>query len=284
MAKYIISKRMKNFISFTYFQGILIVIIFPILSYIIVSDQIYLPPMEIIPHAIISGGTSIFAYLLMYYGLTKYDASSAAPIVSVKPIFVIPLSYIFLKEFYGLDVILWILIAVGGAIMTSWDEKIKTRQLLSLKNKALWIFLAAAFLYASGNVAVKPAMKLVSNYNFLIWREFAWFGVLLVLMPLIFHRGERKILRTQWRGALGTLLMAVLIQYFGYILLFYSLGFSVQLTEGLMASGGLFAVIIGFLLSKTSRIFLEKHSSNIYLVRMIGALLILFAVFELSYA
>ena len=151
--------------------------------------------------------------------------------------------------------------------MTSWDEKIKTRQLLSLKNKALWIFLAAAFLYASGNVAVKPAMKLVSNYNFLIWREFAWFGVLLVLMPLIFHGGERKILRTQWRGALGTLLIAVLIQYFGYVLLFYSLGFSVQLTEGLMASGGLFAVIIGFVLLFFPGIYLAcKLAFTPYLV------------------
>ncbi len=170
------------------------IFLFPILSYIIVSGQIYLPPVEMAPYALISGGTSILAYLLMYYGLTKYDASSATPIVSVKPIFVIPLSYIFLGEFYGLGVILWILIAMGGAIMTSWDENMKARQLLSLKNEALWVFLAVSFLYASGNVAVKPAMKLVSNYNFLIWREFAWFGVLLALMPLILHAREQKIL------------------------------------------------------------------------------------------
>ena len=194
IAKYVISKKMKNFISFAYFQGILIIFLFPILSYIIVSGQIYLPPVEMAPYVLISGGTSILAYLLMYYGLTKYDASSATPIVSVKPIFVIPLSYIFLGEFYGLGVILWILIAMGGAIMTSWDENMKARQLLSLKNEALWVFLAVSFLYASGNVAVKPAMKLVSNYNFLIWREFAWFGVLLALMPLILHAREQKIL------------------------------------------------------------------------------------------
>lgn len=285
IAKYIITMKMKNFISFTYFQGILIVLIFPILSYAIVSDQIYLPPLETVPYAVVSGGTSILAYLLLYYGLTKYDVSSATPIVSVETIFVVPLSYIFLGEFYGLDVILWILIAMGGAIMTSWDENIKTKQLLSFRNKALWTFLIVAFLYASGNVAVKPAMKYVSNYNFLIWREFAWFGVLLLLLPLIFHKEERRILRTKWKGALRVTLVAILIQYFGYLLMFYSLGFSVQITKGLMASGGFFAVIIGFLLSKTSsRIFLEKHSSNIYLVRLIGALLILFAIYKLSYA
>ncbi len=277
--------KMKNFISFLYFQGILIVLIFPILSYGIVSDQIYLPPLETVPYAVISGGTSILAYLLMYYGLTKYDVSSATPIVSVETIFVVPLSYIFLREFYGLDVILWILIAMCGAIMTSWDENIKIKQLISFRNKALWIFLIVAFLYASGNVAVKPAMKYVSNYNFLIWREFAWFGVLLLMLPLIFHKEESRILRTEWKGALGVSLVAILIQYFGYLLMFYSLGFSVQITKGLMASGGIFAVTIGFLLSKTSsRIFLEKHGSNIYLVRLIGALLILFAIYKLSYA
>ena len=172
VAKYIISNKMRSFISFVYLQGILIVVLFPILSYVIVPKEIVLPPVEIVPYAYISGGTSILAYLLMYYGLTKYDASSAAPIIGVKPIFVIPLSYVFLGEFYGVDVVIWILIAMVGAIMATWDETMKPRQLFSLSNKALWIFLIAALLYTAGNVAVKPAVKLISNYNFLIWREF----------------------------------------------------------------------------------------------------------------
>ena len=275
---------MKNYIAFTYLQGILIIIIFPILSYLIVPDQVFLPPLKIAPYAFISGGTSILAYLLMYYGLTKYDASSATPIVATQSIFVIPLTYFFLKEFYGLIVILWILIATLGAIMTSWDENINARQLFSFKNRAFWIFFTVAFLYALGNVAVKPAMKLVSNFNFLIWREFAWFGVLLVLMPLIFHKRDRESFRAEWKGALSPLAIAVLILYFMYVLMFYALGISVQITMGLIASNGLFAVIIGFLLSKTSLgILLEKHGSKIYLIRIIGALMILFSIYELSF-
>lgn len=262
----------------------MIIIIFPILSYLIVPDQIFLPPLKVAPYAIISGGTSILAYLLMYYGLTKYDASSASPIISTQSIFVIPLTYIFLNEFYGLMVILWILIAGLGAIMTSWDENINTRQLFSFKNKAFWIFFIAAFLYALGNVAVKPALKIVTNFNFLIWREFAWFGVLLALMPLIFHKRERKRLREDWKDAIGFVILGILIQFFGYILMFYALGISVQITMGLSASNGFFAVIIGFFLSKTSLgILLEKHGSRIYIIRMIGALMILFSIYKLSF-
>jgi drug/metabolite transporter (DMT)-like permease len=275
---------MRNYISFIYLQGITIVIIFPILSYLIVPDQIFLPPLEVAPYAIISGGTSILAYLLMYYGLTKYDASSASPIIATQSIFVIPLTYIFLNEFYGLIVILWILIAVLGAIMTSWDENINVRQLFSFKNKAFWIFFIAAFLYALGNVAVKPALKIVSNFNFLIWREFAWFGVLLALMPLIFHKREQKRLREDWKDAIGFVIFGILIQFFGYILMFYALGISVQITMGLIASNGFFAVIIGFFLSKTRLgILLEKHGSGIYLIRMIGAMMILFSIYKLSF-
>ena len=194
---------MKSYISFAYLQGLLLVTLYPILSFIIVPKEAFFPPLEIIPYAIISGGTSILAYLLMYYGLTKYDASTATPIIGVKAIFVVPLSYIFLGEFYGSSVMLWILITMFGAIMTSWDKNTEIKQILSPKNKALWIFLTVAFLYAAGNVAVKPAMAIVSNFNFLIWREFAWFGVLLALMPIIFHKKEQKSLLEDWKGAIG---------------------------------------------------------------------------------
>lgn len=265
-------------------QGIFIVLIFPLLSYTIAPDKIYLPPLEVIPYSIISGGTSVLAYLLMYYGLTKYDASMAGPIVGIKPIFVIPISYIFLGEFYGIGVILWILVAMFGAIMTSLSENIQGRKLFSVENKGLWIFLASAFLYAVGNVAVKPAMELVTNYNFLIWREFAWFGVLLALMPFIFHREEFETLRQAWKSSIFAVLMIVFFQYFAYIFMFQALGFSVQLTEGIMASSGVFAVIIGFTLSRIKpELILEKQSNKIYFVRMIGSLLIMFGIYQLSY-
>ncbi len=285
VAKYVISKKMSSFISFIYMQGILIVVLFPIMTYVLVPKQIFLPPAEIIPYAYISGATSIMAYLLMYYGLSRYDASSAVPVIGVKPVFVIPLSFIFLHEFYGFDVVLWILMAMVGAIMTTWDEAISIRQLFSLKNKALWIFLASALLYTAGNVAVKPAMKLVSNFNFLIWREFGWFGALLALTPVVFHEEDWESLRKEWKGALGAVLLAILAQYFAYVLMFYSLGFSVQISEGLSGSQGIFAVIIGFLLSKTkSQMVPERHSNRIYLMRMLGALMILLGIYKLSYA
>lgn len=281
--KYILSSKMKNFVSFIYLQGILVIFMFPLLSFILVPDQIFFPPIEVVPYALVSGGTSILAYLLMYYGLTKYDASSAAPIVSIQSIFVIPLSFIFLGEYYGPIVTFWILIAIIGAVMTSWDEKIKIKQLISPKNKALWIFLMVSFLYASGNVAVKPALGFVSNFNFLIWRQFAWFAVLLVLMPLIFHQRERRCLVRDWKGAIVPLSIVIFLQFFGYALMFYAFGISVQITTGLMATTGLFAVIIGFLLSKSRVGFvIEKHNARIYLMRLMGALLILFAIYGLS--
>jgi drug/metabolite transporter (DMT)-like permease len=281
--KFVLSSKMKNFVSFTFLQGILIIFVFPVLALIIVPEQIFFPPVEVMPYALISGGTSVLAYLLMYYGLTKYDVSSAAPIVSVQSIFVIPLSFIFLGEYYGPVVTFWILIAIIGAVMTSWDEKIKIKQLISQKNKALWIFLMAALLYASGNVVVKPALVFVSNVNFLIWRQFAWFTVLLALMPLIFHEKERRCLARDWRKAITPLSLAIFLQFFGYALMFYAFGISVQITTGLMATTGLFAVIIGFILSKSKIGFvIEKHGTIIYLARLIGALLILISIYELS--
>ncbi|MCW3974857.1 MAG: EamA family transporter [Candidatus Bathyarchaeota archaeon] len=283
VAKYLIQNRMKNYISFALLQGIIVIILFPIFSYIIKPNEVFLPPLEIVPYALISGGTSILGYLLLYYGLTKYDASSATPLTGTQSIFIVPLTYIFLGEYYGLIVILWILIAMIGGILTTWDEKIKLSELLSPKNKALWFFLFVAFLYAVGNVVVKPAVKIVSNFNFLIWREFAWFGVLLILMPFIFHERERDALREGWKSTIIPMVLATSILYFMYISFFYALSVSVQITGGLAAATGLFAVIIGFLVSKTkSGITLEKHSNRIYFIRLIGAILILIGIYELS--
>jgi drug/metabolite transporter (DMT)-like permease len=284
IAKYVISKKMSSFISFVYMQGILIIVLFPAMTYILVPGEVFLPPAEVIPYAYISGVTSIIAYLLMYYGLSRYDASLAVPVIGVKPVFVIPLSFFFLHEFYGYDTVLWILVAMVGAIMTTWDETIGIRRLFSLKNKALWIFLASALLYAAGNVAVKPAMKLVSNFNFLIWRELGWFGALLALAPVMFREEDWESLRGEWRGALVAVFLAIIAQYFAYVLMFYSLGFSVQISEGLSGSQGIFAVTMGFLLSKTSLMVPEKHSNWIYLVRMLGALTILLGIYNLSYS
>src|SRR4030042_850086 len=223
--KYVLSSKMKNFVSLIYLQGLLIIFMFPLLSFIIVPEQIFLRPI----------------------------------------------------------VTFWILIAIIGAVMTSWDEKIKIRQLISPKNKALWIFLMVALLYASGNVVVKPALGFVSNFNFLIWRQFVWFAVLVALTPLIFHEKERTCLVKDWKSAIVPLSIVIFLQFFGYALMFYAFGISVQITTGLMATTGLFAVIMGFLLSKSKVGFgIKKHNTRIYLMRLVGALLILFAIYELS--
>ena len=130
---------------------------------------------------------------------------------------------------------------------------------------------------------MKPALGFVSNFNFLIWRQFVWFAVLVALMPIIFHKKERTCLVRDWKSAMGPLSIVIFLQFFGYALMFYAFGISVQITTGLMATTGLFAVIIGFLLSKSRVGFvIENHNTRIYLVRLMGALLILFAIYELS--
>ena len=102
-------------------------------------------------------------------------------------------------------------------------------------------------------------------------------------MPIIFHESERRCLVRDWKGAIVPLSIVISLQFFGYALMFYAFGISVQITTGLMATTGLFAVIIGFLLSKSKVGFgIEKHNTRIYLMRLVGALLILFAIYELS--
>jgi ABC-type Fe3+-siderophore transport system permease subunit len=66
------------------------------------------------------------------------------------------------------------------------------------------------------------------------------------------------------------------------VTIFFALKYSVSLTEALVATNGLFTVIIGFTLSRiSSKIIAEQHTKRIYFFRLVGAALILFGVFNI---
>ena len=134
--KYVIENHMSG-IAWYYYYTVISVVSFPIISWLI-SPMIF-PSMQSWFYIISSSIVSFIAVLILIYALTIGDVTTAGPVISSKPIFIVPLSFIFLGEFYGYAIIGWILLIVFGAIMTSWNQGMKFKHVLS--NRVLGLFL-----------------------------------------------------------------------------------------------------------------------------------------------
>jgi drug/metabolite transporter (DMT)-like permease len=115
----------------------------------------------------ISSVTGFVGAIIFIYALSKGDVTTANPVLSVRPIFIVPLSFIFLGEFYGFSVIGWILLVVFGAILTSWSEGVNYKNFF--KNKAFWLFLSTTFVWSIMSITSKPVLQELDNFNYIAW-------------------------------------------------------------------------------------------------------------------
>ena len=275
--KYIISNRM-NPISWFYLYTAISVILFPIIIWSF--TPIEFPSMNLWIYIMVSSITGFVGGLIFIYALTLGDVTTAMPILSSRPIFVLPMSFIFLNEFYGFGVAGWIMVIVLGAMLTSWKEGMKVKDLA--KNKALGLFLFTTFLWSIMDMATKPALQQIDSFNFTSWWNLIQAPFLLIFIPFVFKEKEIKDLKKKWKPIFPYVLLEAMIFFASLITLFYAFKFSVSLSEALVATQGLFTVAIGFLITRINpKIIAEKHSKRIYLLRLAGSILILIGIYQI---
>ena len=275
--KYVLANQMKSIAWFYYYTSISIVV-FPIVSWSI--SPIILPSTHAWFFIILSSIAGFIGSLIFILALDLGDVTTGMPVVSTKPIFVLPLSFIFLDEFYGYRVIGWIFLIVLGAIMTSWDERTKLKDLF--RNKALGPFFVTTILYALMGVLSKPALQEIDHFNFISWMHVVQVPLLLVFLPFVLNKSQKIDFKNHWKQTLPYAILENVFLYGSVITFFFALKFSVTLTEALVASSGAFTVVIGFMLSRINpNLIAEKHPKNIYLLRLIGAIMILIGVYNI---
>lgn len=277
VSKYVIANRMQAIEWYVYYVAIAIVV-FPIISWSI--SPIIFPSMQSFLLIIVSATFGFVGALILAYGLSFGDVTTANPVLSMRLIFVVPLSYVFLGEFYGIQVVGWIMIILVGAILTSWSEGMKLSDVP--KNKAFGYFLLTTFLFTFMSLTSKPVLQEIDHYNFIGWWNLVQIPMLMVSIPFLLKKTNRINLKRQWKPMLPYAILENIFLFASLVTIFFALKFSVSLTEALVATNGLFTVIIGFTLSKiSSKIIAEQHTKRIYFFRIVGAALILFGVFNI---
>ncbi len=276
--KYAIANHMRAIAWFYFFSAINIITL-PIISWII--SPITLPSSSSSWVLMIFASTAGFLGTLIFiYALTLGDVTTGMPVLSTRPIFIVPLSFIFLGEFYGYGVIGWIILIVFGAIMTSWSEEMKLKDLYM--NKALRLFFASTILWALMNISSKPVLQEIDNFNFISWYHVFNAPLLLFFMPFILNKNERIDIKKHWKSTLPYAILGNMFFYASFLSMFFAVKFSVSLSEALIATQGVFTVAIGFLLSQISpKLLAEKNTNLTYLFRALGAILILIGTYHI---
>lgn len=208
---------------------------------------------------------------LYYLALRRGDISSVLPIGATRPILAVPLSMFLIGEVRGPAVAGAIALVAAGGVLSAWPEKGGLRG--ALRSRVLWLIMAANLLIVAANTLTNPLLRVMEPAQLAFWRYGLW---CLLFLPLFAIRpAALREMARDWRAALAPTLLSAALVYGFLLALFAALAASVQLTEGLLATQGLFGVALGAALSRLGPGLLrESLPGRVYAVRGAGALLI----------
>ena len=277
--KYILSHKLQSADAYFILQGIVSFLLYPIL--LLFFSGISIPDADAWLFIALSGITAALGLIIYYRLMGSADYSTVSPLMQARILFTIPLSYFFLQEFYGFEVLAFMLAIFAGSVLITVDEKSSLRTIIS-KNRVLATGLLICLIWAFANLLSKPVLQTLSAENFIFWRNVFSFAVVIALLPVLLKGRVRAVLAQDSRKALPYIILLLLVAFAGMQFMFYAMKYSVSITESLLGIIGLIAVALAFLLSRINpEIIAEKHSAKIYAIRALGALLILVGIFNI---
>ncbi len=273
--KYILSNKMKDSFAYFYLMNIVGAVLYP--AILMLQGTFIIPINEIFSLVLFS--VIAFATLLVYYyALKSGDVSMISPLLSSGIIFVMLFSVIFLSEWYGLIIIAFILTIILGAVMTTVNEKMDMRKILSF-NKVFWLIMIANLLNTISLVIIKLFLQSIDGFNIIAWRQIIWLPLLLILFPIVLNRKRIHALKNEWKSALPYTALSAAIIFLSLSFMYSALHESVQIASALSASSGLFTVIISFIVSRIKpELINERHKRSVYIIRAVGAIMIFIGV------
>lgn len=160
--------------------------------------------------AMVAGVLATAAVWLYYYAISKEEVSRFVPLLSLIPLFVLLLGFLFLGERFSLERYIGVFFVVAGSFAISF----KRSKIANL----LFVAVIASLLFAVRNLIIKIATDQAS-----LWPVFFWMGVggaIVSVVLLAYHhphvitKAKKGINHLLWVGvfvAVGLLLMVAAI-------------------------------------------------------------------------
>jgi drug/metabolite transporter (DMT)-like permease len=231
-----------------------------------------LPSLPILGLVALTTLIFLVGYYCFFVGVFDADASSIAPIFQMQAALVGLLAFVFLGERFPLSNYLWMSILILGGILVSFDERMSPKSFL---RRGIILILLMQLLHATTNLCVGFILKELSALQLVFWEN-----LIIGLLSLVFIAVKRPRLDYEPK-IIAPMFLSSYIASVGVLSLFqaFSQNLTISSIIGLLSAPMVFVVSV--IASRLSPTFLEHHSSNVYLVRGFGLLIILLGVYKI---
>lgn len=211
-------------------------------------------------------------FVLNIFVIYKLDVSVSAPLSNISLVFSTLLGALFLGEILKGWQLFFIGLILIASIFASIDEK------FSIKSFFTWAILLQIINKLSGvlmSVFLNKAISQNGYWNVSLWILVLTQIIMLVTIPL-FIKDLKKITQKQLLAILAVCISGVI----GTLAVYKAFSFNISITTAIFAIPS--AMILAILYSLFSKHKLEKHTLQVYLVRVVATILIVLSAVILS--
>lgn len=267
--KLTLNKTVKNPLAFNFFLNLGCLI--PAISiWFFVPFQF---SSEYISSLVLSGSFYFCGNLLLFYGMSKIDASVTGSLFPLKMIFIPILAFFLLQESFSQSIYLWIAIAIIGAFFSSYNQKYKFASFISL---GTILILGALLFFSFGDIFARKAIVGMGSWNFQAWLFIILALESLVLIPFIKRELsiKKKVLQ----------IIPVNVILFFLAVFTTNIAFETNVTiPNIIINIGrvpmvlIMAIILSYYLPK----LVEHNPAKVYSIRIIGCIIITIAILQI---
>lgn len=227
-------------------------------------------PISFFPY-IVAGFFLAIGNILLTYSIFKLDVTVISPLFALRTAFTAIIGVIFLKESFNTFQYIMILIIFVSGLLIRVDENFSVKKSMH----DLWIGITCMFFLSVSSATIKIASVNGSYWNNVFWINFFTSIFLLLTIPK-FIKDIKSTPIHKYIGALGYSLAGGI----GRLLMFFGLASNVTVTTAVTSLP--ISMLMTIPLAYTFPQLLEKHTTKIYIIRLILAAIMIGCSIKLS--
>ena len=221
---------------------------------------------------LIAGFTYAVSGTMYVLALYRLDASVIGPMYTFRTPMSVLLGVFIAKEFLTAEQLVLICIITIAGIFVSFDERMRLR---SFFQPNIGFALLAVFAAAVMGLAVNRALGANGYWEATLWISIVGQVFLLGLIPLFI-----KDFRTTKPAAYSGIAISSMVFVIGLLAFNRAIAENISITTAILSLP--LSLIIIFILSRVAPQLLEKHTAQVYMIRLIAALVMVGAALRLS--
>jgi uncharacterized membrane protein len=233
------------------------------------------PPVSGWTPLLLAGITGVIAFLFLYMALSSGDASIVMPIMGSKVIFAGFLAIFMLNEkhtwaIYGAA----ILVAISIGILSYSPATSRKSQ---FSGRPVFLMILCSIVFAFTDNYITRSLKYIDSYNFMVYYNLIIGICALGIIPYVKKKKVTLLLPSKdlWWSLISALFLIVATLL---LTILFKIADGVVIPNILVATRGIFIVIISAVLSQRGSTLLETQTGKIYFLRFVASSLIILSI------